>query len=1346
MNFSQESEQFPKDIPETVPDSFAQQLKEQHFGNRTVHEEEFLEYEEDSRANDKDTTDVYDIVDSIVPRYDNPMEPALTFRVIVLGTLTVVILGICNSIFSLRTNLFTVNKYFILVVTYPIGNFMYWSLSTRTYTVPYFKWTFTLNPGPFSFKEQALIYICAQVGANPPYAAYNIIAQKFLLGQDISLFWCIAFGIVTQIVGYGISGLCRKFLVRPAGMIWPRQLAAIATLKSLHKSVLVSTAEEDDHAAQRKADATEDNRKMRFFWICALGMCIYQVIPGIVAPLLSAVSLMCYFGPFNQRVRMLGSPIQGVGLASLSFDWSIIGQFGPIITPLSGVVNQAFGSWLFVWFIVPILWINNSFGSDQILGTSPVQGPNGTNQFPLGQALNTASLFNKDGLAISPMSLVASVNNTLVLNSTAYAANKPMFITTYNAVHILAMFITFSAALSHAVLWNGKDILHRISRAMKDLDTDDIHAQLIDQYKEVPDSWYGVLLAGSTIAMFAICTWGGFALPWWGVVLAIGMVCATIVPFGIIEGVTGQRVATNVESELIFGFILPGRIIENMTFKTISYVGTQQALGFLEDLKLGHFVKIPPRTIFGVQIAATVISGVVDILVMTNIYARIGSSLNITSPAGAIWGGIGSAEFFGSGSAYSFCFWGFAIGLVAPIIPYILHSWFPKVGWHLVNVPLISWMFEQVGSVRSDLITPLLVGWFVNGFIKKRWFLWWQRFAFVMSSAFDFGSGVGIVLCLLVYLIAPSFRMPVWAMNPTDGDGCTAPALVGARLLSALQYPVIADCDEVFNYWEPTHFLLYGAGFRTWEYAPEYNIRSWLYAGIHALLGWAAIPFVGVDEKISVFFAIRAMFAVFSAFAEYRLLSETRKWYGRTVSNWLLLFLLFAPGMTAASTAYLPSSFSMYFITLAFANSLNPTPSLVRTTSVVGLACCSVVVGWPFSGAAVIPFAVQDLLLQSGAPNGCSRFARFRVSLMVGIFVGGGLLAIAAVIDRIFYGFWSVVPVNIVLYNVFSGEGQGPDIFGTEPWNFYLINGFLNFNIAFIAALLSFPILIISRSSLPQPTALVSLNLMPVYLWLAIFSAQPHKEERFLFVIYPLVAFTAAVATDRTLTISTSVLHHFHNKAAGSQKHGKKRKQKSKPRSPVVLILLVSSVFVALSTSRLAAMVTNYGGPLYIWRYLGRHIMTPKQEVVCVGAEWHRFTSHFFVPANVSVEFVESGFHGLLPAKFKKSDEGAKPLWMRTREASSAGTNAQNRWDPERVVDASLCDYLVDSSNRNEYGSNLQRYWQQKGWEVVECSQTLDAGSTRGIIGRAFWAPDSVLPFVGGDFRQWADVCLLKRR
>ena len=41
--------------------------------------------------------------------------------------------------------------------------------------------------------------------------------------------------------------------------------------------------------------------------------------------------------------------------------------------------------------------------------------------------------------------------------------------------------------------------------------------------------------------------------------------------------------------------------------------------------------------------------------------------------------------------------------------------------------------------------------------------------------------------------------------------------LLVPRLLSAL-LNIIHDCDEVFNYWEPLHFLLYGHGMQTWEY------------------------------------------------------------------------------------------------------------------------------------------------------------------------------------------------------------------------------------------------------------------------------------------------------------------------------------------------------------------------------------------------------------------------------------------------------------------------------------------------------------------------------------------------
>ncbi|KAJ3108166.1 mannosyltransferase [Phlyctochytrium planicorne] len=47
----------------------------------------------------------------------------------------------------------------------------------------------------------------------------------------------------------------------------------------------------------------------------------------------------------------------------------------------------------------------------------------------------------------------------------------------------------------------------------------------------------------------------------------------------------------------------------------------------------------------------------------------------------------------------------------------------------------------------------------------------------------------------------------------------------------------ISDCDEVFNYWEPAHFLQYGYGLQTWEYSPKYAIRSWAYVEAHAEIG-----------------------------------------------------------------------------------------------------------------------------------------------------------------------------------------------------------------------------------------------------------------------------------------------------------------------------------------------------------------------------------------------------------------------------------------------------------------------------------------------------------------------------
>jgi alpha-1,2-mannosyltransferase len=56
------------------------------------------------------------------------------------------------------------------------------------------------------------------------------------------------------------------------------------------------------------------------------------------------------------------------------------------------------------------------------------------------------------------------------------------------------------------------------------------------------------------------------------------------------------------------------------------------------------------------------------------------------------------------------------------------------------------------------------------------------------------------------------------------------------RCFSAL-YRILDDCDEVYNYWEPTHYLLQGYGRETWEYSTDYKIRSWAFIFVNALVG-----------------------------------------------------------------------------------------------------------------------------------------------------------------------------------------------------------------------------------------------------------------------------------------------------------------------------------------------------------------------------------------------------------------------------------------------------------------------------------------------------------------------------
>lgn len=194
-------------------------------------------------------------------------------------------------------------------------------------------------------------------------------------------------------------------------------------------------------------------------------------------------------------------------------------------------------------------------------------------------------------------------------------------------------------------------------------DERDVHSRLMQAYPEVPNWWYGLVGAISFIMLCVSVEIFPTQLPIWALVFAIILALVLSVPLAMIQAITNQQVALQVMHELLAGYLLPGRPVANMVFKTVAYIGTNQGVVFAGDLKLGHYMKVPPRMMFLVQIVAAFIScfvvtlvqdwmfaNIVDICTPHQINGFICPSTSSFATASLIWGGIGPQRLFSVGT------------------------------------------------------------------------------------------------------------------------------------------------------------------------------------------------------------------------------------------------------------------------------------------------------------------------------------------------------------------------------------------------------------------------------------------------------------------------------------------------------------------------------------------------------------------------------------------------------------------------------------------------------------------------------------------------------------------------
>ncbi|PFH46867.1 hypothetical protein AMATHDRAFT_153607 [Amanita thiersii Skay4041] len=727
-----------------------------------------------------------------VSNIDDPDMPAMTIRMWFVGLLLCMTSSALNVFFNFRSPAPTVVPLALLLISYPFGKFLAFSLPISTHRIPLPSLSpsvlpsslptflhrllhpltyphsieFSLNPGPWNIKEHVLVYIMANVAIGNPYALNAIVVSEVYYGLKVEYWFSLVLVLATQLTGFGLAGLCRRFLVWPASMVWPQNLVACTLLNTLHAE------DEDDPIGvpePGEAGMIEKGSKRwswwdrllrrgrpmtryRFFMILMLGSFFYFFLPGFLFEALSVFSFICWAAPDNVPVNQLFGVHSGLGMSILTFDWSQITWIGsPLMVPWWAQVHIFLGFVVFFWILTPILYYTNSWQ----LAYFPISANEPYDRF--GEVYD--------------VSKVLTVEDRFDL--IAYENYSPLYLPATYAMTYLLAFALSTCVIVHTLLYHGYTLLNGLKRIR--VEADDIHAKLMRNYPEVPDWWYAsAFCVFFSLAVVAVEVWDT-RVPVWALVLAVVLPVIYVLPSGFIYAMTGQGITLNILAQIIPGTLLPGNPLANMVFKAYSVQTLSEATSFVQDLKLGHYIKVPPRATFLVQLTATTLAAFVQVGVKTWIFANVddicspNQKSQLTCPhnqvfftASAVWGLIGPSRQFGRGSIYHPHLYAIIVGAFLPLPFWLWQRRYPQSWIRWVSTPVILNGVSAIPPATGINYSS----WFAVGFvfqylIRKRNFAWWSKFNYVASAALDSGTVISLIVVFFTLQFPKSGKLAV---------------------------------------------------------------------------------------------------------------------------------------------------------------------------------------------------------------------------------------------------------------------------------------------------------------------------------------------------------------------------------------------------------------------------------------------------------------------------------------------------------------------------------------------------------------------------------------------------------
>jgi len=347
--------------------------------------------------------------------------------------------------------------------------------------------------------------------------------------------------------------------------------------------------------------------------------------------------------------------------------------------------------------------------------------------------------------------------------------------------------LAIGGLIAHCIFFWGGHVVSSFKHAREKTQPDP-HWVAMQKYEEVPWWWYMLLLVLAFFAGLITVLHGETTLPVWSYIIAF-ISGAIVTPFSnLLYARLGNGIATNQIFKMIAGVINPGRPIANLYFTMWSHDVVGTSISLAGDLKLGQYLKIPPRVMFAIQIWGTIIGCIVNYVVMVSV---TGSQREILlDPIGNnIWSGQSvqslntnaiawsmAKDMYGLSGPYFMVPMSLFVGFAATSIHWLVHKRWPYIGPVRVEAIVLPIIIQYSGfltaGMTSNITSTIIVGLVSQFWLRKRHPGWYRKYNYILGGALDGGAQVMVFILTFAVFGASGVSRPFphWVGNPLHGN------------------------------------------------------------------------------------------------------------------------------------------------------------------------------------------------------------------------------------------------------------------------------------------------------------------------------------------------------------------------------------------------------------------------------------------------------------------------------------------------------------------------------------------------------------------------------------------------